>query len=411
MPLGVAPRLFPHQAAIRCWVRRPLVWSAAGVLLIGAAVAIRAATEAIPAPTTKVLLSATARVPGPSAQLAWPAQGEAALASGDGAGIGSSGPETPVPIASVAKVMTAYLVLSDHPLLTGAHGPILTITAAEAAHLAVRRAEHQSLLAVRAGETLTESQALQALLLPSADNMAAALARFDAGTRAAFVAKMNAEAASLGMSHTHFADPSGFDPATVSDATDLLLLGRAAMHVPAFASIVGERSATIPGVASFANYNSLVGTDGFTGIKTGSTGPAGQALLFSARREVSDRTVGVVGVVLEQHGPGIVTGALDAARTLADSFYSQLKSRMVVPAHTAAVAVSRAGRTAVWSTDDALRVVALPGSTVEIQVAGRLPQRPAKMEALGAFGSGTVGLSGQMPPAPGWIFRLEHLFG
>lgn len=378
--------------------------------MIGAAIAVRAATETIPAPTLRVLVAATARLPGPPPSLAWPAGGEAALAWGDGVGIGSSGPDTPVPIASIAKVMTAYLVLRDHPLRVGAQGPVLTITAAEATNLAVRRAEHQSILAVRAGESFTEFQALQALLLPSADNMAAALARLDAGTRSAFVAKMNAEAAILGMSHTHFADPSGFDPASVSDASDLLVLARAAMAVPAFAALVGERSATIPGVASFANYNSLVGTLGFTGIKTGSTGAAGQALLFSVQRTVDGRAVTVLGDVLEQHGPGVVTAAADAARTLADSVYSSLAERTVLRIGTAVAAVTRAGRTAVLAAGRTLQVLGIGGGTVDLEVAERNPQQ-VRVRASDALGSSTVELSGRVPPEPGWAWRMGHLLG
>jgi D-alanyl-D-alanine carboxypeptidase (penicillin-binding protein 5/6) len=408
-------RVAPSPASSWRGTRRWVVWTTVGVVMVAAAVGARAATEAIPPPTLKVLLAPTARVPGHPARLAWPTQGEAALAWGDGTDVGTSGPDAPVPIASVAKVMTAYLVLRDHPLAKGSQGPILTFTASEVAHLATRRVEHQSLLAVRTGESLTEFQALQALLLPSADNVAAALARFDAGTRSAFVAKMNNEAVALGMDRTHFADPSGFDPSTVSTAKDLLLLARAAMAVPMLAAIVGERSASIPGVASFVNYNSLVGTDGFTGIKTGSTGSAGQALLFSVRRRVDGRFVDALGVVLEQHGPGVVTAAAEAAGTLVDSLYVQLAERTVLPEGTPVIAVSRAGATGVMSTVRPLRILALPGTTVDVSVSDRVlprssPSRPALVEASNPTGRSAVELSGGAP-APGPKWRVSHLFG
>jgi len=69
-------------------------------------------------------------------------------------------------------------------------------------------------------EQLTELQALQALLLPSANNIAAVLARWDGGSAGRFVARMNATARSLGMTHTRYTDPSGYDDATVSTAAD-----------------------------------------------------------------------------------------------------------------------------------------------------------------------------------------------
>ena len=68
-----------------------------------------------------------------------------------------------------------------------------------------------SLVPVAAGETLTEGQALEALLLPSADNMGWILARWDAGSRAAFAALMNTAARRLGMTGTRYTDPSGLD--------------------------------------------------------------------------------------------------------------------------------------------------------------------------------------------------------
>ena len=78
-------------------------------------------------------------------------------------------------------------------------------------------------MSVAAGERLTERRALQALLLPSANNIAAVLARWDAGPADRFVARMNSTARSLGMTHTRYTDPSGYDDATVSTAADAMV--------------------------------------------------------------------------------------------------------------------------------------------------------------------------------------------
>ncbi len=149
-------------------------------------------------------------------------------------------------IASVAKVMTAYLVLRDHPLRLGEDGPTITLTDADVADTDRRRGQQESVVSVAAGEQLTERQALQALLLPSANNIAAVLARWDAGSEDRFVARMNAAARSLGMTHTRYTDPSGYDDATVSTAADQVRIVDRAMRLPVFASIVATPSATLP---------------------------------------------------------------------------------------------------------------------------------------------------------------------
>lgn len=380
--------------------------------MLVAAVAIRAGTESVPAARAVIRLASTVRLTGPSPVLAWPATGEAALAGPTGPLIGSSGPQHPVPIASVAKVMTAYLILKDHPLTTGSDGFTMTITAAEAAELPRRIAGNQSVVAVRAGQALTERAALEALLLPSADNIADDLAAFDSGSLTAFVARMNSTASALGMGSTHFADASGVDSATVSNALDLISLARAAMAIPTFAGIVALPSVTVPGLGKLHNYNTLVGTDGFTGVKTGSTISAGQALMFSATRSVAGTSVPVLGVVLEQHGSGVAGGALAAAKTLVDSYYPQLQRRTVLPAGTAVATVTRVGRSATLTTTGSLQVLALPGATVELSVSVGQPRpgwRSATVQAEGPFGRSQIGTDAWRVPSAGVGWRLSHL--
>ena len=245
---------------------------------------------------------ATAFLPGPAPHLPWPSTGEATVHV-DGVGrLGATPDQHPLPIASIAKVMTAYLVLRDHPMNAGDDGAKLTVTKAEAAAYTSEAGNNESLVKVTAGEVLTERQALEALLLPSADNMARILARWDAGTIPAFAGKMNAAAATLGMTATHYTDPSGYDPATRSTASDQVLLATQAMRLPAFAEIVAMPTATIPVEGTVRSYNSLLGADGIVGIKTGSTSWAGGCLLFAAHRQVGGRTATIAGAVLGQHG-------------------------------------------------------------------------------------------------------------
>jgi len=115
----------------------------------------------------------------------------------------------------------------------------------EAAAYPAQARNGDSLVAVTAGEQLTERQALEALLLPSADNMAWILARWDAGSQAAFTAQMNTTARQLGMTDTHYTDPSGLSASTTSTAADQVRLGMAALSEPALAQIVALRSAGV----------------------------------------------------------------------------------------------------------------------------------------------------------------------
>jgi serine-type D-Ala-D-Ala carboxypeptidase (penicillin-binding protein 5/6) len=110
-------------------------------------------------------------------RLAWPVQGEAAVGVRGVGLIGAHGSGRPTPIASIAKVMSAYVVLRDHPLNGDAGGPLIAVTRADVAAYRADQAAGQSVVAVRAGERLTERQALAGLLLPSGNNIATLLAR------------------------------------------------------------------------------------------------------------------------------------------------------------------------------------------------------------------------------------------
>jgi serine-type D-Ala-D-Ala carboxypeptidase (penicillin-binding protein 5/6) len=237
-----------------------------------------------------------------------PGPGQTSYQIGDGAVVSSSG-QTPVPIASLAKVMTAYLVLRDPQDVT------VTVTDDDVADTERRAGRDESIVPVAAGETLTKRQALTAVLLPSANNVAVMLARAVAGSQRAFVARMNGMAHALGMRHTMYTDPSGFDDGTRSTADDQLILAQRAMRLPEFASLVALRSAELPVAGTVHNTNTLLGHDGFVGIKTGSHDAAGGCFMFRVQRRGGDLT----GVVLGRRGHDLIAAGLNAARDLAAS--------------------------------------------------------------------------------------------
>jgi len=252
----------------------------------------------------------------------WPTHGQAAVQVGQGRV--QAGPDQhPAAIASVAKVMTAYLVLRDNPLQPGEDGPLITLTDDDVADTDRRAEQDESLVPVAAGERLTERQALQALLLPSANNIAAVLARWDAGSVDRFVARMNATAQSLGMTHTTYTDPSGYDDATVSTAADQLRIVDLAMRLPVFASIVATPSATLPVAGTVRNTNTLLGHNGFVGVKTGSDDAAGGCFAFRAIRWIDGKRTTITGVVLGQPGHDQIGAGLAAADAMVDRIAGQ----------------------------------------------------------------------------------------
>ena len=245
-------------------------------------------------------LQPVSRVPGRLGAFPWPAKGQGAIAV-LGTGLMTHSPATPVvPIASLTKMMTAYLILLDHPLREGTDGPTFTMGQADVAAWVHASQTDESNVPVVVGEHLTEQQLLEALLIPSADNVADRLAIWDAGTIAAFVQKMNLTAAKLGLTATHYADASGVNPASRSDAPDQAMLAAALMQNPVVRAIVSKPTLPFPVAGTIRNYNPGLGVDGIVGVKSGFTSHALGCLATAAYRDVAGHQVLVVAVSLGQ---------------------------------------------------------------------------------------------------------------
>jgi serine-type D-Ala-D-Ala carboxypeptidase (penicillin-binding protein 5/6) len=298
------------------------------VLSVFIGTALSRYSRAVPTLSPATMLAASFSAPSAPEGLPWPSVGQAAIAVDGFDGMVTHGTEPGAkPIASTAKVMTALVVLKHHPLQGSDPGPAIKITAADVSRYQEAIAQDQSAVEVRTGESITERELLEGLLIASANNFADILANWDSGTSVAFVQAMNSEAATLGMAHTHFADSSGFSPQTTSTATDLIALARAGMALPVFAEIVGKQSATVPVAGDVATTNSLLGQDGVIGIKTGETDEAGDCLIFAADLAVSGRSERVYGVVLGQPSR---QAAFTAARTLLEAIPAQLTTVHVI---------------------------------------------------------------------------------
>jgi serine-type D-Ala-D-Ala carboxypeptidase (penicillin-binding protein 5/6) len=247
----------------------------------------------------------------------WPLRGQGAYVLGNGRPAVSPH-QQPVPIASVAKVMTAYLVLKHYPLRAGESGPRFVVSQDDVVDTETRRRGGQSVVAVRAGEQLTERDALMAILLPSANNVAVLVARQVSGSVASFVAEMNRTARALKMSRTTYTDPSGYDDGTVSTALDQLRLARVVANDKTLAAMMATRSYRLPVAGEVTNTNTLLGHDGFVGMKTGSHQAAGGCLMFRAVWHTESGNRSLIGVVLGQRGGNLLAAGLYAAKQLAD---------------------------------------------------------------------------------------------
>jgi D-alanyl-D-alanine carboxypeptidase (penicillin-binding protein 5/6) len=230
--------------------------------------------------------------------------------------------------------MTALVILADKPLQKDQPGPTITITGADVAGYEADVANKESVAAVRAGEQITELEALQGMLIPSANNLAETLARWDAGSIDAFVAKRNARAADLHLTHTKFADTSGANPGSVSTPTDLIVLGAAAMQQEVFAQVVGMAQAVLPVAGIVYNVDSVLGQNGIVGIKTGSGLNTGANFLFAADITVDGIPVTLYGCVM---GQSTLDAAFTSARGLIASAQSALHVRKVI-AHNQTIA-------------------------------------------------------------------------
>jgi D-alanyl-D-alanine carboxypeptidase (penicillin-binding protein 5/6) len=304
-------------------VRRPLPYLLALVLAAGAFQYFRP----LPATAATAVTPAAERV-GVAPVLPWPAAGEAALVIEGAGDVGSSGGQTPVPMASTAKIMTALMVLEDHPLAPGQPGPVITVSQADVGTYRAGLREGASVLPVTAGEQLSEYQLLQGLLLPSASNFADMLAKWDLGDVTTFVSGMNTRAAALGMKATHYADVSGFSPLSVSIPSDLITLGRTAMRQPVFAEIVAQPQASLPVAGVVHNLDALLGQGGVVGIKTGHTDQAGGCFVVAADLTIEGAPARIYGAVMGQ--PNALTGAFSATTTLLHAVSPALHLRPVV---------------------------------------------------------------------------------
>ncbi|MEV6460254.1 D-alanyl-D-alanine carboxypeptidase [Streptomyces albidoflavus] len=319
----------PPETPLRTAVRRVKIWTPLVILLL-IVFAVVQSVRPLPEGTLALTAEETYTFQGEEPAMPWPTEGQATVTV-DGIGsLGSYGEQKPIPIGSVAKVMTAYTILREHPVKKGTEGERLTIDAK--AQQDYENAGQESTVKVTEGQKISVKEAIEAIMLPSANNIARQLARWDSdGDEAAFVEKMNKYAAELGMENTTYTDPSGLKETTVSSAEDQVKLGKAVMEFETFSSVVRlpNYESTTSGQRE-KNYNFLVPMYGVVGIKTGSTTKAGGNLLFAAEKVVDGEKQLIIGAVFGQHAPPILDTATARSKDLILRTQELLTSKPVV---------------------------------------------------------------------------------
>ncbi|WP_229920135.1 D-alanyl-D-alanine carboxypeptidase, partial [Streptomyces avidinii] len=367
----------PAETPRRTAVRRVKIWTPILLLLVGAGAGAQLLR---PLPAPQLVAAETDRSVAGQFSVPWPAKGQGAVRVSGSGDIGTFGEQRPVPTASVAKVMTAYVILKGHPLRKTEPGPDITV---DAKTVADGNSAHESRISgLAAGTKFSQQDMLKMLMIPSGNNVARLLARWDSGTdsEAPFVEKMNAAAKELGMTNTTYTDPSGLDASTVSTAADQLKLAEAVMKDDSFRAIVAMPNATIKGLSQrLDNNNELLTAQGLSirGIKTGSSTPAGGTLMWAAYKSVGDETPLILGTLMDQHvdgpdedGANSLKLVLANSKTIIEAVRTALASAPVVRKGDVVGHVDDGlgGRTPLVATKD-LNVIGVPGQRLKLSLA------------------------------------------
>ncbi|MGK5629200.1 D-alanyl-D-alanine carboxypeptidase [Streptomyces sp. URMC 123] len=391
----------PPETPTRTAVRRVKIWTPL-VVLLGILFVVVQVMRPLPAPKLTIAGKSSSVFEGTAPSLPWPTEGQAIVDVAGLGRVGSYGEMEPLPIGSVAKVMTTYIILRDHPLKKGEDGPQIDVDQKAEDDFTNGVREKESVVEVRKGQKISAKEAVEAVMLPSANNVARLLARWDGGTEEAFVKKMNDTARELGMTNTTYTDASGLLESTVSTAEDQVKLGKKAMQDPVFREISRATeydSTTASGTGSGVeyqkkqrNFNKLVPMYGVVGIKTGSTTKAGGNLLFAAEKKIGGSTQLIIGAVFGQHKTPIIDTATDYSKQLVLAVGKALTTSTVVKKGEVVGHVDDGlgGKTPVTATKD-LTAVGWPGLKVDLKLTAGGKPLPYTAKAGTQVGELTVG--------------------
>lgn len=247
--------------------------------------------------------------PIPAASVTLPAEGASAIsvAGGeaylgpDAAGLWlTAGSDEPRPIASITKLITALVILDEHPLLDATDpGPTITFDKADHDLYDAYYVQGATIAAMPTGTRMSLNDALATMLIPSASNYAEAVSTWAFGSQSAYLRAAREWLSAQGLTSTTIVEPTGISPRNTSTRSDLLAIAKLAAAQPAIARIAATPSVTLEGPGLLRNTNGLLGQDGITGLKTGNLGEGTYSLLYTATVHVgAEDPLNVTGVVL-----------------------------------------------------------------------------------------------------------------
>ncbi|MEV7172322.1 hypothetical protein AB0O18_21760 [Streptomyces sp. NPDC093224] len=383
----------PPPSPLRTAIRRFKIYAPL-VVLLAIILGIVQLVRPLPEPTLVMTAKSSYTFEGGKPQLPWPSEGQAYMAAAGLGTLGQSGEQKPVPIASVTKSMTAYIILRDHPIKKGEQGAMIDVDkTAETEGKKNDSVNNESTLdTVKEGDKISEYDAIAAIMIPSANNIARLLARWDAGSQEAFVKKMNDTAKELGMTNTTYTDPSGLDATTVSTAEDQVKLGLKLVEIETLLDITKKPKWVDPSGKEWRNWNGLVPFNDSLGIKTGTTTKAGGNLLFAAQKKIGNTNQLIVGAVLGQHKPPIIDSVLAASKQLLVATQKSLEGATVVKKGDVVGYVDDGlgGRTPVVATAD-VQAIGWASLTVDVKLGNGGGPMPQTAKAGTEVGLLTVG--------------------
>lgn len=288
----------------------------AALALATASIGYTAYAALAPLPAVAPVVLPLAQVSTPAATVALPSYGASAIAAADGEQIYAGRDlDTARPIASIAKVVTALVVLAERPIEGDGPGASITLTAADSRLPARYAAINGTVAPAPAGAVVTQRQMIELMMVHSANNYAESLAVWGFGSVDAYLEAARRWLDAQGLESIRIADTTGFSPDNRATPRDLVALARIAAADPVVAAASARRTLTVPGIGTYENRNLALGTAGITGLKTGTLRIVGSNLLFSGTVTAAETPVDVVGVVIG--APDQPTIARDLRRLIA----------------------------------------------------------------------------------------------
>jgi len=401
--------------ARRRWLGRAVAALLATAVLVGGGTALTVTALQPAPPLAGAAVGTDLGVAAAPAEIDWPgssAAGAFRVVGVDGAE-GSFGAAGPMPIASIAKLVAALVVLERHPLGTDEQGPTITIGQGDVDDLRAVTREGASVLPVAVGQQLTQRQLLEASMLRSAANASTTLTTWAFGTTREYLGEARRWLEAHDLDGIRIVDATGLSVDNSAVAVDVARLMALVDGAPTLRAISGQRAAWLPGLGPVTSTNGALGAAGIDSGKTGSLNRSGRTVVVGASVEVGDRTFRIHAALL---GIGRSADRDAAIVQLVESVARNLAEREVVGAGDVIATYD-----ALWGerielrSRTALRVIVWRehGATADLEIPDQLAVGARASVALTVTSSveqelawlDTVGAP--RPPTLGW--RLEHM--